>query len=103
MFPSPITRLDEDLAALDSHYVAYQVKEKSGTLRFYADRSDDEQRLAWVCERCSSSARFCLTSRAEQLWDTTVCLACIGDLAVTTGRRYTPLALQPHHGGNHGL
>lgn len=91
-----ITTLHADLVALDPDYVVYQVKEKFGTLRYYADpHTDDDdawdrfvaliddaqERSATTCERCSAPAQLCVTVRGSRRWYTTLCPACIDTLA----------------------
>jgi hypothetical protein len=89
-----ITRLDAQLAALDPGYVVHQVKEKFGTLRYYAQPSSadeevaaafealidgSEQQSAVTCERCGAKATACKRSN----WYKTLCADCAQDLAFT--------------------
>ncbi len=81
-----ITELDANLGALDPDYVIEQVKEKFGTLRFYAAgeravRFDAliaaaEEASAYVCERCGASpAQICSTGQSYRRCKT-LCAAC---------------------------
>jgi hypothetical protein len=83
-----VTSLDIRLAAIDSHYTVHQVKEKFGTLRYYAKPSgeanpaqwesfkgpiqDAERASAKICELCGAPGRLC--QRIYQL--KTLCSAC---------------------------
>jgi hypothetical protein len=83
-----IVNLDDDLVALDPVYEIQQVKEKYGTLRFYAstqvgdDQTQDrfreliaaaEQRSAGACERCGAPGEL---MRSARRWYKTLCPRC---------------------------
>jgi hypothetical protein len=104
-----ISRLHADLQAVDPEYVVHQVKEKFGTLRFYAhtDRGDvreqiealvaaAEQQSTEACELCSAPAELCVIVRGQGRWYKTLCPACIDAHAAEDGPRYAPLPPRPH-------
>ncbi|MDA2991113.1 MAG: hypothetical protein O3B27_06100 [Actinomycetota bacterium] len=96
-----ITDLDAALAALDLDYVIHQVKEKFGTLRFYAETDlvgelatefaalidAAEAASAQTCERCGADAQMCSTGQFYQLYKT-LCESCREQLQVDDGIRY---------------
>ncbi len=97
-----ITELDAQLAALCPKYELYQVKEKYGTLRYYAAPSghhqgrDDEfhslvdeaeRRSATSCENCGSEGRLCVRHH----WYRTLCDACCEAAAADGRGRYEPV------------
>lgn len=97
-----IIDLDAALAALDPDYVIHQVKEKFGTLRFYAETDlmgerakqfaalidATEAASAHTCERCASAAaQMCSTGQSYQLYKT-LCDSCREQLQADDGIRY---------------
>lgn len=98
-----ITDLDAVLAALDPDYVIHQIKEKFGTLRFYAETDLAGERAAqfaeliaaaeaasaYTCERCGAHAQMCLTGQFYQLYKT-LCESCREQLQAVEGIRYRP-------------
>jgi len=103
-----ICELDSQLAQLDPEYEVHQVKEKFGTLRYYA-RSDHyrglhnpfsdttrdaERRSAGVCELCGAPGGLCETAPMGEPWRRvkTLCSACAA--AGHRDRRYTPVEEQ---------
>jgi hypothetical protein len=85
-----ITRLDEDLTAVDADYVIHQVKEKYGSLRFYAEPADPalqdlfdiiiseaESRSPSICEACSGPGHM---RENDAGWHKTLCQECAGRL-----------------------
>jgi len=96
-----ITDLDAALAALDPDYVIHQVKEKFGTLRFYAETDlvgelaagfaalidAAEAASAHACERCGAEAQMCSTGQSYQLYKT-LCACCREQLWVDDSIRY---------------
>ena len=99
-----ICELDSTLAQLDSSYIVHQVKEKFGTLRFYAESdrytglrdefyahiSAAEAHTAETCELCSNPGELCETApHPQRRWLKTLCPACAA--AGHRGRSYTPV------------
>lgn len=97
-----ITRLDSDLRALDPDYQIHQIKEKCGTLRFYAETwvdnevaqarfheliSEAERQSASICERCGGPGDLCAVG-AQSPWYKTLCAKCIEAISTGSGRRY---------------
>lgn len=86
-----LCELDSDLAQLDPNYVIHQVKEKFGTLRYYAEsdlyRSINnefcdlirgaENRTTETCELCGAPGQLC--EKAQSRWLKTLCPACTAD------------------------
>jgi hypothetical protein len=111
----PLARqLHHDLRCLDPHYRLFQVKEKLGRLRFYADfagpfTSECHRRVAAAvakaaktCEVCGGEGRL----RTRRPWLETLCDACwAADRAAADerGERYAAIVLSyllsgdPHH------
>jgi hypothetical protein len=100
-----ITELDANLATLDPGYVIHQVKEKFGTLRFYAEAdlvgepaaqfdaliASAEAASAHTCERCGAvRAQICSTGQSYQLYKT-LCAACRERIRIDDGIRYRPI------------
>ncbi|WP_147381476.1 hypothetical protein [Nocardioides immobilis] len=101
-----VTDLDSKLAGLCPEYTLHQVKEKYGTLRYYADPcgrhrhiDDDFEELirqaeaqsAKICEDCGADGNHCRSGR----WYRTLCSACI-ERHLKEGRgRYEPVAPRP--------
>jgi len=100
-----IADLDAALVALDPDYVVYQVKEKFGTLHFYAETAKVGERAAefaalitaaeaasgHTCERCGAeSAQMCSTGQFSQLYKT-LCAGCCEHLQADEGIRYRPI------------
>lgn len=86
-----ITELGTKLAAIDPNYVVHQIKEKFGTLRFYAETDAEGERLrhfealiasaeeksANTCERCGRSPAELHVSKVPPLsYGRTLCRAC---------------------------
>jgi hypothetical protein len=101
-----ITRLDAALSALDPDYQIHQIKEKFGTLRYYADTemeddsvqarfheliAEGERESATTCERCGAPGELCAV-RPTGDWYKTLCPACTGAISAESGRRYVPVA-----------
>lgn len=97
-----ITALDAGLAAIAPDYELNQVKEKYGTLRYYAEppSSDESLRSAFdeligaaekrsetICERCGDRGSLCVAAR----WYKTLCDPCVEALAAGGGSRYRPV------------
>lgn len=97
-----ITELDAALAQLCPDYEVHQVKEKYGTLRYYAapcglhrDHEDDFDRLvdeaeeqsAITCEECGADGQLAENHR----WFKTLCSACIEAEAGSGLGRYVPV------------
>lgn len=103
-----ITKLDTDLSQVAPDYVIQQIKEKYGTLRYYAEvqsvevddevapdvsqRFDElireaEEESARVCERCGSEGVLCTAGGLVK----TLCTACCQALELPGGRRFEPL------------
>jgi hypothetical protein len=101
-----ITRLDAALSALDPDYQIHQIKEKFGTLRYYAETeiedesrrarfhgliAEAERQSATTCERCSAPGELCAVG-ATGPWYKTLCPVCTDALSAESGRRYVPVA-----------
>ena len=99
-----ICELDSALVQLDSAYIVHQVKEKFGTLRFYAESdrftglrnefyayiSAAEARTAETCELCGERGQLCETApHPQRRWLKTLCPACAAD--GYRGRAYAPV------------
>lgn len=79
-----IDRLHRELLVLDREYELLQVKEKLGTLRFYAEFRPEvrqvcqalidsaETESALTCERCGAPGRL----RTQRRWQLTLCNRC---------------------------
>lgn len=97
---------DAKLAAICPEYVVHQVKEKYGTLRYYAEpcakhgksyelfdalELEVEKRSAVTCEDCGAAGRLCVKAH----WYRTLCDDCIEAwFAASGGRRYEPVPLR---------
>lgn len=105
LVPALIVEHDAKLAALCPEHVVHQVKEKYGTLRYYAhpcsahnsanDRFDElewevEDRSAAICEDCGAPGRLCVNAR----WYRTLCSDCIEVEYVNKMGRYEPVPPQ---------
>jgi hypothetical protein len=99
-----IVEHDAKLAALCPEYVAHQVKEKYGTLRYYAQpcsmhgklyeqfealELEVEKRSAVTCEDCGADGRLCVKAH----WYRTLCDRCIELRFTNSGGRYEPVPL----------
>lgn len=97
-----IVEHDARLAALCPEYVVHQVKEKYGTLRYYASpcsahgRANDEfdaleweaeKRSAHICEDCGAPGRLCVNAR----WYRTLCDDCVEVESANKMGRYEPV------------
>jgi hypothetical protein len=97
-----ITRLDADLCALDPDYRIHQIKEKYGTLRYYAESriedaaararflgliSEAERQSAAICERCGEPGELCAMG-GQSPWYKTLCPPCVEAISAESGRRY---------------
>lgn len=103
-----ICELDSVLAQLDSGYVVRQVKEKFGTLRYYAYSESDmyrglrnplsdavraaERRSATVCELCGAPGGLCETAPMGEPWRRVKTLCCDCAERGHRGRAYWPVA-----------
>lgn len=96
-----ITELDAALASLDANYVIHQVKEKFGTLRYYAHTESTtvraqfdaliraaEEKSATICERCGQPGQLCSTPTR---WRKTLCPDCITTIETEIGKQYRPV------------
>lgn len=103
-----ITTLGADLALVDPHYEVHQVKEKFGTLRFYAETNlegelgerfdalieDAEARSAHICERCGShSAALCSGGTTYKRYKT-LCASCRDAIRADGSADYRPATHQ---------
>jgi len=100
-----IVEHDAALAVLCPEYVVHQVKEKYGTLRYYAEPCSEhgelweqfdalelevENRSAVTCEDCGATGRLCVKGH----WYRTLCDDCIEHRFAAAGgggRRYEPV------------
>lgn len=104
-----IVELHEQLLELDPNYVVRQVKEKFGSLRYYAGSSitdpvvqkrfstllDIAERFSTtVCEVCGNPARLSLSNDPEP-WHKTICTTCADNVAANTGRVFRPYVTPP--------
>lgn len=102
---SLITALGAKLATVDPDYVVHQIKEKFGTLRFYAETELDgerkgrfdaliveaEVRSAHTCERCGSGrAEICVSGTAYYSHLKTLCCSCCEALHTGALEDYRP-------------
>jgi len=101
-----ITELGSKLRAIDPNYVVHQIKEKFGTLRFYAETGlegeewerfdalidEAEARSAHVCERCESGyADLCVSGTALYSHAKTLCRSCCVALHAAGDEDYRPV------------
>lgn len=99
-----IVELHGQLLELDPNYVVRQVKEKFGSLRYYAGSSTTDpvaqQRFSTlleiaerfsttVCEVCANPARLSVSNDSEP-WHKTICTTCAQNVAANTGRVFRP-------------
>lgn len=104
-----IVELHQQLLELDPHYVVRQVKEKYGSLRYYAGSSivdsvaqerfsallDIAERFSkTVCEVCGNSARLSVSNDPDP-WYKTICTTCADNVAANTGRVFRPYVAPP--------
>jgi hypothetical protein len=102
-----ITELGTMLAEMDPDYVVHQIKEKFGTLRFYAESDlvgdererfdalidEAEVRSACICERCGNGdADLCVSGTALYSHAKTLCRACCILLQAAGDEDYRPIA-----------
>lgn len=104
-----IAALHGELLDLDPNYVVRQVKQKYGTLRYYAGSSIDDpviqerfsalldiaERLSTtVCEVCGRPARLSVSDGDDPLYKT-ICAICAAEVAAAGGMVYRPYVAPP--------
>jgi hypothetical protein len=103
-----IATLHKELCELDVHHEVHQVKEKYGTLRYYAEsQSEDaaigkqfdaliaeaETRSSITCEWCGNLGQLAESGTDDNRWYKTLCSQCI-EISAERGRRYSPRTAQ---------